>query len=124
MTDETATAATPESPGVLDLDAIPEESAQTVRIGGQEYPVRNPMDIPLVEIEEMLHIQEALAGKPWHAQLGLARRQVQILIPTLPEEVLNRLTGRQIVRIMVNIMGLVPLLTSPTPVASKPTNGV
>ncbi len=93
----------------IDLDGPEPTGEQAVRIGGTEYPVRDHLDIPMEEIEEMLTIQTSLTGKPWHEQLAMARRQVQILVPSLPDSVLRRLTGRQIVKVMVELMGMVPV---------------
>lgn len=104
----------------IDLDGPEPTGEQTVRFGGTEYPVRDHLDIPMEEIEEMLTIQTSLAGKPWHEQLAMARRQVQILVPSLPEPVLRRLTGRQIVKAMVELMGMVPIQEAP----AAPSTGV
>lgn len=90
----------------INLDETERDTSRSVVIGGHSYALRSHLDIPMDEIEETLRIQADLAGKPWHEQLRLARRQVQILVPDLPGDALNRLTGRQIVRLMATVMGL------------------
>ncbi len=97
----------PETPAqVIDLDATEEEPMSFVRVGGEVYPVRSLLDIPLDRIRDVSTVQDQVRGKKWHEQLEVARELLAHLIPTLPEEKRRALSGRQIIRIMGEILGI------------------
>jgi hypothetical protein len=120
MTESKGTATLPEAEKVstLDLDALEVDASYTIKIGGQVYAVRGNLDIPMEEIEETLSIQRDFKGLPWHEQLRRARRQVRILVPDLPDEVLNKMTGRQIIRVMASMLGMAPMGEKEEPAAA------
>jgi len=105
---------------VIDLTTVEACPLDAIRIGDREYAIRSPLDIPRSEIEEVVRLQAACAGLCWHEQLAVAHRQVQILIPDLPENVLEKLTGRQLMRILVNTVALLPPYLSPAPASAEP----
>lgn len=94
--------------GTLDLDATEKDESRTITVGKTTYVVRAHLDIPMEELDEARTAHDTMTGKPWHEQLRLARRVVQILVPTLPDGAINKMTGRQIIRLMANLMGLEP----------------
>ena len=92
----------------IDLDAFAPESvkAQTqLKFEGKIYPVRQFIDIEYGQVMEVLNLEQQLTGKPYAQQLELARKQIRILVPSMPDDVLDRLTGRQILRIAVESFG-------------------
>lgn len=92
----------------IDLDAFSPETvkAQThIKFEGKTYPVRRFIDIEYGQVMEVLNLEKQLTGKPYAQQLELARAQIKILVPTMPEETLDKLTGRQILRIALESFG-------------------
>lgn len=92
----------------IDLDAFGPETvrAQThIKFGGKTYPVRRFIDIEYGHVMQVLSLEKELTGKPYAQQLELARAQIKILVPSMPNEILDKLTGRQILRIALESFG-------------------
>lgn len=92
----------------IDLDAFGPETvkAQThIKFEGKTYPVRRFIDIEYGQVMRVLSLEKALTGKPYAEQLELAREQIKILVPSMPDNTLDKLTGRQILRIALESFG-------------------
>jgi hypothetical protein len=83
---------------VFDLATVEEVPPLALRIGDREYPVRHPLSLPLAEIEELQRLEAAETGKLWPERVALRAQQLRILVPSLSEDALQKLTAREIMR--------------------------
>ena len=95
----------------LDLDATPLDESRTIQFKEKQYVIKSHLDLTMLEVEELMQLNEKLKGKTWNVQLTEGRRMVQILIPGLPSAVLSTMTGRQIISVMVQVMGVADEVT-------------
>ncbi len=95
---------------LTDLDAFapdqPGSAKRSVKFKGKKYPIVNFMDLEYEQIIELLQLDEVLKDKGVSDQMSIAIRQVEILIPNMPEEMRNKLTGRMIVKIATEAFGV------------------
>lgn len=101
--------AAPDDEYLIDLDAFAPErhrgSKSFVKYGGKKYAVRAFLDLSYEEVMEVLELEAAVQGQNYVQQLKLARRQVEILVPKMAKETINKLTGRQIIRVALESLG-------------------
>lgn len=102
----------PKKKNVKDLDALSamtperEEDARYIKFLNKEYRVIAFNDLPYEESLEILVVEEVLEkGKTYAEQAKSAMRYVEILVPSMPEEVRNRLSGRQLTELALYALG-------------------
>ena len=66
-----------------------------IKVGDQVYPVSTYL-IATEKFEEICQLVDAASGRPFLEGIRLMQRQLQLWVPTLPDEVALRLTGRQV----------------------------
>lgn len=95
---------------LTDLDAFTPERhgapERFVKFRGKKYKILSFLDLEYQHVTELLQLDEALKGKGVADQMKLALRQVEILIPDMPAEVRNQLTGKMIIKIAVEAFGV------------------
>jgi hypothetical protein len=83
---------------VFDLATIEEARPLALRIGDQEYPVRHPLALSLAEAEALKRLEAAEEGKPPLERMALRAQQLRILVPSLSEDAVKKLTGLEIMQ--------------------------
>ena len=91
---------------VIDLDAVEPQTILSVRLFGKDWPVRSHLDMPMTDVESILGIHERIRSRPWHEQLREGRKLVALLIPSMTTEEIGKMTGRQVTRIIAEIVGV------------------
>ena len=95
---------------LTDLDAFapdqPGGAKRFVKFKGKKYLIVNFLDLEYEQILELLSLDEVLKDKGVGDQMSIAIRQVEILIPSMPEDVRSKLTGRMIVKIATEAFGV------------------
>lgn len=66
-----------------------------IKIGDQAYPVAMHRIADTEKFEEICSLVDAASGRPFLEGFHLLQRQLQLWVPTLPDEVAARLTARQ-----------------------------
>jgi len=89
----------------LDLDAFLPDPTTTVVVKGTEYGVMSLLDVSSEEALEALKLDDGIRALPLSEQIERTRRQIAILVPTMPPEVLAKLTTSQLIRIAAHATG-------------------
>lgn len=106
MSDEQARVVDPESVDMeveyLDLDAFIPKPYKKVKVLGVDYDVMHPSDLTFDQWTEMLGVDQQLAkirDDPG-AAVGAGKTKVKMLIPDLPQDVLDSLNPKRILMLM------------------------
>lgn len=95
---------------VLDLDGFapdkPGVAKKFIKFGGKKYLVKDFLDVGLGTFFQIMANEEELEGKSQVEQIKLARDNVKLLVPDMPEEMVNNLSIRQVTRIIEMSTGM------------------
>jgi hypothetical protein len=110
---------------VLDLDAFSPVPTRKLKLAGKYYDVISFFDIEAEGALKLLRSEEEASGKPINDQLSRLREQLKILVPTLPEEPLAKLSWRKLVAVTREAWLLARPLGAPisSPVAGQEIPG-
>lgn len=85
---------------IIDLDSLAPKQHQvtdkSVKFKGTVYKVISFNRLSIGSLLEVLDLEQGLVGKDYVEQLRLAMKQIQILVPDMPEDVRTQLNAEQI----------------------------
>jgi hypothetical protein len=93
----------------LDLDAFASEQLQAgrkVTFLGVSYPLKNVYDMSLQEVIDIMTLDRVVREVGFTEQLEHLSRAVQTLLPTMPEEVRRKMSGRQMNLVIGTVFGI------------------
>lgn len=108
----------------LDLDALTApDYVSHVSVKGVRYGVLSLIDVPNDEALEALKLDQDIRDQSFDEQLRRTRRQIQILVPSMPPDVLGKLTTRQMIRVAAEATGAARRPTGAEPGAQPSSSG-
>lgn len=80
----------------LDLDAFAAEqhTDRYVKFEGRRYPIRGIYDMDVDQVFKLMGLNQRLQEGGYDHQITEMKGAIALLLPTMPEETLNRMSGR------------------------------
>ncbi len=108
---------------IIDLDSLSpshhRQEDKSVKFLGTVYNIVPFNRLSISSLLEVLDLEQSLVGKDYVDQLKLAMKQIEILVPDMPEDVRGRLNAQQIQYLAQEVYAV----SSPPPESSGDSSG-